>query len=385
MFESLELSHFKCFESFEKPIFFRQINLLTGSNGRGKSSIFQSILLLAQSYELGKDWKSIQLKGRFVELGNYKDVIYNGQTDTQLSITLTTDNETYNTMKFVCQGSKDEGIGCDIDNIYVNGEALFDEIGMGNAISDENNVGKDTATPLQKVVLPTSTYDCFTQLASVYYISAERLGPRNAVKMIQGRVSDQIGIHGERVLNSLYDGKENFQKEVANAMSVILGGASVKVLNSEDYEYVKALLDSKDNQEGYKPVNVGFGYSYILPLIVLPMLVPDKSKIFIENPEAHLHPGAQSRLMDYLISIAKEKDLQLFIETHSDHFVNALRIATKKRMHGINHHDSAIIHINRNEAGKASFAHIKMDKDGNLSDYPRDFMDEWTKQMLYLV
>ncbi len=383
MFKSLELSHFKCFESFEEPISFRQINLLTGSNGRGKSSIFQSILLLAQSYEAREYWTNVKLKGRFVELGNYKDIIYNGQTDKNFSIILTTDDKTDNTMKFVCQESKDDGIGCDIGNVYVDGNTIFDEMGMGNATSDGNNVGEDTIIQKQKV--PTSTYNCFTQFANVYYISAERLGPRNAVKMIQERVSDRIGIHGEWVLNSLYDGKDDFQKKVANAMSTILGGASVKVLNSEDFEYVKALLDSKDNQEGYKPVNVGFGYSYILPLIVLPMLVPNKSKIFIENPEAHLHPGAQSRLMDYLISISKEKNLQLFIETHSDHLVNALRIATKKKMHGINHHDSTIIHLNRNESGKASFAQIKMDKDGNLSDYPLDFLDEWTKQMLDLV
>lgn len=142
----------------------------------------------------------------------------------------------------------------------------------------------------------------------------------------------------------------------------------------------------KTIKKGFKPVNVGFGYSFILPIVTLPLVVEPNSKLIIENPEAHLHPGAQSRLMKFLIKVSKERNLQLFIETHSDHIVNALRIAIKTSFAKIDHKDATIIHVGRDDTNfESKYWQIKIDKNGNLSDFPQEFMDEWTKQMLSLV
>lgn len=223
------------------------------------------------------------------------------------------------------------------------------------------------------------------QLRNLYYISANRVGPTNYVTRNDEVTSGQIGIHGEYVINTLKDSDGDLIQRVAEEISIIMGGASVKV-DEIDTEYLKLLLDSWDDNDGFKPVNVGFGYSYILPLVILPLVVESGSKIVLENPEAHLHPGAQSRLMTYLIRVAKEKNLQLFIETHSDHIVNALRIGIKDSLYAIDHNDATIIHIGRGENnGTSVFWQINIDREGNLSDYPAEFMDEWTNQMLNLV
>jgi predicted ATPase len=74
------------------------------------------------------------------------------------------------------------------------------------------------------------------------------------------------------------------------------------------------------------------------------------------------------------------------METHSDHIVIALRIAIKTSFAEIDKKDATIIHIGRNEYNSESkYWQIKIDKSGNLSDFPQEFMDEWTKQMLSLV
>ncbi len=380
MFKSLYLQNFKCFREIEKPLLFSHINLLTGSNGRGKSSIFQSMLLLSQSYESGKDLRNIRLTGRYLSLGTYKDVIYGGNTDDKISIKLTTDNEKDNNLLFVCKlGSA--GIDTSIDNIYVNDIPLGSETTMG--MSDNNGMIVEEHKNIN--FAPTSTYESFSQLANVYYISADRIGPQNSAKMLEDLVDDKIGIHGEKVINSLYERNVDFQKLIAKELSLILGGASINVTSS-DFEYIRMYVDSVDGSKGFKPVNVGFGYSYILPIVVLPLIIPSGSKLFIENPEAHLHPGAQSRVMDFLIRVCKEKNIQLFIETHSDHIVNSLRIAIKEKRNGLSAQDATLIHLDRENTSKQPVIwQIEIDKDGNLSDYPHDFLEEWGNQMSMLV
>ena len=161
-----------------------------------------------------------------------------------------------------------------------------------------------------------------------------------------------------------------------------MGGSFVNVDSVND-EYISLLLDSADSSEGYKPINVGFGYSYVLPILITLLIAENGSKIFMENPEAHLHPGAQSRLMEVIIHIAKEKKLQLFIETHSDHVINAARIAVKKQK--IDYESVGIEHIVRGEENQPIVMPIDMDENGNLTQYPDDFMEEWGNQMMQLL
>lgn len=125
---------------------------------------------------------------------------------------------------------------------------------------------------------------------------------------------------------------------------------------------------------------MGFGYSYVLPVIVAALMATEGSLLIVENPEAHLHPAAQSRLMKFLIETAKNKNLQLIIESHSDHVVNGMRIAMKKLL---SPKDGHIVYFSDEEDDQIQV--ITSDVNGTLSDYPDDFMDEWTSQMLKLV
>ena len=53
--------------------------------------------------------------------------------------------------------------------------------------------------------------------------------------------------------------------------------------------------------------NVGFGISYILPILVTCLLAGNKDTIIIENPEAHLHAKAQSNIGYFLGVMASWK------------------------------------------------------------------------------
>lgn len=77
--------------------------------------------------------------------------------------------------------------------------------------------------------------------------------------------------------------------------------------------------------------DVGFGISQVLPVLVQCFYAPPGSIILMEQPEIHLHPSAQSALADVMIDVINsrengaERNIQLVIETHSEHFLRRLQ------------------------------------------------------------
>lgn len=76
MVEKIRLKNFKCFEAISLDC--KELNLFTGVNGMGKSTLIQALLLLRQTYERNRfDRDShIILNGHYVNLGKIKDISY---------------------------------------------------------------------------------------------------------------------------------------------------------------------------------------------------------------------------------------------------------------------------------------------------------------------
>ncbi|KHD08038.1 hypothetical protein PN36_12565 [Candidatus Thiomargarita nelsonii] len=73
MLTQIKLTNFKCFKE-ETSFPLSQLNLLTGINGRGKSTLLQSLLLMRQSIEHNERTTQILLNGTCVNLGNFNDI-----------------------------------------------------------------------------------------------------------------------------------------------------------------------------------------------------------------------------------------------------------------------------------------------------------------------
>ncbi len=70
--------------------------------------------------------------------------------------------------------------------------------------------------------------------------------------------------------------------------------------------------------------DVGFGVSQILPVLVLCYYVPEGSVILLEQPEIHLHPSVQSGLADVFIDAVKNRNVQIIVESHSEHLLSGI-------------------------------------------------------------
>jgi predicted ATPase len=131
------------------------------------------------------------------------------------------------------------------------------------------------------------------------------------------------------------------------------------------------LLNNTKNSYAYKPVNVGFGYSYILPLIVTGLIAKPGEFIIVENPEAHLHPRAQSKIAEFFSSVAS-CGVQVFIESHSEHILNGLRVSSLKPEISIKHSDIVIHYFNENFDSEK----LIIDNKGKIENWPSGFFDQ---------
>lgn len=125
--------------------------------------------------------------------------------------------------------------------------------------------------------------------------------------------------------------------------------------------------------------DVGFGVSQVLPVLVLCYYAPVGSTILFEQPEIHLHPKVQSGLADVFIDAMNVRDIQLVIESHSEHFLRRLqrRIAEGQL---IEDSDAALYFCDTDEGG-SSLTELDLDMYGNIRNWPSDFFGDEVEDM----
>ena len=374
MITKIGLKSFKCFNE-ETQISLKPVTIMYGKNGRGKSTISQSLLLLGQSMRRLNTLNQLIINDGYVNQGFFDELVNKDSKEHAFEIYIESDTNDSVAVRFEAVDQFPE-IGALVSQ-KVNGKETFESMsgsGDGSAVPD---------TTLEFSSGVTSDNAILQGLKEALYISADRNGPVNEVKNVY---SQPGGIYlnpvGQNIINVIAEQGPDFIQELGHNLSYILSGASISIKVIQDR--IELGLNSSNNGQTMRPINVGFGYSYVLPVVVAAMLAKRGNLVIIENPEAHLHSGAQSRLADFLISKAIENGFQLLLETHSDHVINGLRISSK--MGKIKSEDSVILHFSHtDDTSTPEIKEIHCDSQGNLSDFPEDFMDEWTKQLLELV
>lgn len=121
-------------------------------------------------------------------------------------------------------------------------------------------------------------------------------------------------------------------------------------------------------------MNSGFGITYVLSVLVAILSAEPDSLILIENPEAHIHPSAQSALMR-LIARAANHGIQVIIETHSDHIVNGALVGAKKGW--MDQRDLSIYYFQRDgQTLNAQALPLEIGDNGRIQNAPKGFFDQ---------
>lgn len=372
MLTELKLKNFKCFK--EETIFtFGKINLLTGINGRGKSTLLQSMLLVKQSLESGLE-NAILFNGSCVQLGKFGD-LKNTQVSPKENIEMTFSNLDSSIHLKLSENPDDDTV------LKISSDSLIISKKQGMDCREEfYNVDGESL----------DQFAYFIGLSRIHFISADRIGPQRFYekKPLSTFVSsDKQGINTVNIaakkqgdlINDLLcvpnSKTKTLRKQIGEWLSVVTDTADIDIEFDEIGDYVIDLKFRFGAKGTFKPNNVGFGYSYILPIIVAGLIAKPNEILIIENPEAHLHPKAQSELTKFLAKVAAG-GVQIFIESHSEHILNSLRIATIDTEENTKILEKEEVNILYFDNSETYFKQIKIMEDNDLSLWEKDFFDQ---------
>ncbi|HPS76755.1 MAG TPA: DUF3696 domain-containing protein, partial [Thermoanaerobaculaceae bacterium] len=121
-------------------------------------------------------------------------------------------------------------------------------------------------------------------------------------------------------------------------------------------------------------MDVGFGVSQVLPMIVLAHLVDPGTAIIAEQPEIHLHPRAQVGLAELMATVARTRRVQFLVETHSEHLFRRLQTLVAEEK--LNEDECRLYFVDQPDGLSASLSRLEMDKYGRIANWPKQFFGD---------
>jgi predicted ATPase len=92
--------------------------------------------------------------------------------------------------------------------------------------------------------------------------------------------------------------------------------------NLKDFDLDYLVFEENGEKDSVPFDFMGDGFKSMVG-ILWELVEDDESEIvMIEEPENHMHPGYVQEMFDFLVTMAREDDIQLFITTHSIDFIN---------------------------------------------------------------
>lgn len=198
-------------------------------------------------------------------------------------------------------------------------------------------------------------------------------------------VYDPEGSHIPMVLNKNLSEKSESNKlhqaiDSFGKTSGLFNSIRVKRKGSKDSDPFQ--IGVKTFGPMFNLIDVGYGVSQILPIIVDIVQNPSTNIFLLQQPEVHLHPKAQAELGSFLASLSKRQGKQFIIETHSDYLLDRIRMEV--RDDNIKSDDVVILYFEKSQGG-VKIHELTLDKYGNILNAPptyRQFFLEEERRML---
>lgn len=354
------------------------VTLLTGANGRGKSSFCQSLLVLSQTWRRGM-MDNLLPNGIWKNMGEYDDLVCRFAQDKTIKIHIITDSDQDNDFELLFKKSSLLPSIGEVDSVKVNGRPINDDSGSSDSDGNESDALENESDDVNIRLSSLRDFPSLMALQRMYYVGAERIAAPDHQKLNDLTQYDYLAPNGDNVLSVLWDNKDKecIQK-VQDSLKKVLDGGRIEIINEGNR--LVLLINSVDDGNLFHPVNVGYGYSYILSLLTASVVAPKDSIIIVENPEAHLHPSAQARVMNELINTTKERDIQLIVETHSDHVLNTVLRAVKEEK--ITNDDLQVLFFSNKEDEhgnkEAIIQNLTVNSFGHILNPPMNFFEQYS-------
>ena len=372
-----------------------------GANNSGKTSILQVLLLLQQT--VGAENLDFPInfgKGNEsqVNLGNFGAVIHRHNKTFNLGVSVSwqlpkkikignnlTDSLSFSTSIIEKSGSvmlerfrytindrdfeigwTDRGYRLKHNTVEVNPFRCYGVINPAGALEE--------FAPLRKVF-----EDLFSR---IHYLGPFREPPQHHYTW-EGDYPKDVGLHGEKMIPALLSNRTRrrpIEEQILKWLQrlELIHSYDVPPVTNEGKNYECLVTQYKDGPE-VPLTDVGFGVSQVLPLLIQCYYVPENSILIFEQPEAHLHPKVQADLADVLIDVVKNRNVQIILESHSEHLL--LRLMRRIAEEGLSADETALYFCQIND-GTSEIEHLNMDEYGNIRNWPQDFFGDSTGELI---
>ena len=444
MLTHLQLKNFKGWKD-TTPIRMAPLTVLFGTNSSGKSSIGQFLLMLKQTVD-SSDRKMVIFTGDLntpVNLGSFEELVFGRDARNKLEFSFEWGLAKPLTVKdtrseFECSGNqvrfsaevgrageknqmlavnrfeyqlkKDDA---DVMRVWVERKQTerieYKLDATPYALTRNKGRGWPLGSPTKFYGFPNQTPEYYQNADFVQDFSLEMerllrsvsyLGPLRSkgqrLYYWTGGEPESVGYSGENAISALLAAKDRllgagknkwrkpFQQVVAEQLQQLelIDAFDLRQISANRKEY-EVKVKTPGSPSWVDLPDVGFGISQVLPVVVQCFYAPAGSILFIEQPELHLHPRAQSHLADLFIDVlmsrdgGKDRRIQLIIETHSEHFLHRLqrRIAEADAVHPISTEQVAA-YFAQTTGSESKLESLQFDEYGEILNWPDKFFGD---------
>lgn len=405
-----------------------------GTNSSGKTAILQFILMLKQTIESSDRNTILHLGGdrySYVDLGTTYDIVHNHKFPAQIEFSITWQPKkidvaypiemleeayAYLYQKLIPHNSSlkfNSKLNIDVDEVTleffnyslekdklnferkflrINNEVNAETIIYGKIVDNFSDFADDI-DDFESLENPFKDYSLISRLNSYntffvyfkdvfvnsYYLAPLRDYPKRTY-LWSGERPQDVGKFGELTVAALLAARKTDPEVEIGVVKALqdlglIHSFSLKPIaeNRRDYEI---LVRRSPNSPEVLITDVGFGVSQILPVLVLCYYVPKGSTVILEQPEIHLHPSVQAKLADVFIDAIKTRNIQIIIESHSEHLLRRLQRRVAEEKDGFTNQDAALYFCDMDDNGTSQLVPLKLDTYGNINNYPTDFFGD---------
>ena len=206
--------------------------------------------------------------------------------------------------------------------------------------------------------------------------------PASVGQMGESTIAAILAAQGEgRMLNRRSKGtKRGFAEFIAAWLKDlgVIQDFSVKQVAVGRKEY-EVLVRTHAKAAEVKITDVGFGVSQVLPALVQAFYCPAHATVWMEQPEIHLHPQVQAELADVFISAiqarenGKPRNVQLIIESHSEHFLNRLQ---RRVAEGVLAAEDVAVYFCQRIGSATELEPLRLNRFGEIENWPPNFFGD---------
>lgn len=291
------------------------ITVLVGQNGTNKSSVLKALYGTPNGYSLGSLWFSTSVDP--IEDGGRSRIIYGYY-----------DKDTRKNVEVIkTRIKKDE------DPDYWEPSRPLAADGMTPPQKDEKSSNR-TKTRWRAIDKKVVYMDFRSQLSAFdkFFYHGNKVGCLSKKDFIR-----RESTHLRKVIDNQMDFYERYGKNRAFAnklfnqdeikcISTILGReyCSVRLVTHSFFNVKSETAILKTSHLDYSEAFAGSGEFAVVMLVNKVKNAESNSLILLDEPEVSLHPGAQERLVNFLVDECLKKKHQIVISTHSSNIVKHL-------------------------------------------------------------